>query len=170
MVVTFFALTAVTSVFAVVAVVEWTLGLILWVIAGMIILVALIWSRQVKIRHLNLVISVCIVIVSILLSWAIVGNLKGSPVSIIDWAQFVFPCISSMLITVGILTLPRSRLEAYLMFRWAIMVSIFFTQVVSFYEHQLLALAGLVLNILILIALRYMITREEIKGRNQFSL
>ena len=164
-VITFFAFTAVTSVFAVVAVVEWSLGLILWVVAGVFILLALVWSRQVKVRYHTIVISVSIVIVSILISWAIVGNLKGLPLSIIDWAQFVFPGISGMIIAMGILTLPSSRLQAYLMFRRAILVSIFFTQVLSFYEQQLLALLGLVLNILVLIALRYMITREDIKGR-----
>ncbi|MBM2824648.1 MAG: hypothetical protein HW402_312 [Dehalococcoidales bacterium] len=166
-VVTFFAFTAVTSVSAVVAVVAWSLGLVLWVAAGVIIMVALVWSRQSKVRYLNLVSPVSIVIVSILISWTIVGNLKGMPLSIIDWAQFVFPGISGVLITMGILTLPRSRLQAYLMFRWAILVSIFFTQVLSFYEQQLLALLGLVLNILILISLRYMITHEDIKGKSQ---
>ncbi|MFC1926947.1 hypothetical protein ACFLWV_04280 [Chloroflexota bacterium] len=167
LVITFFAFTAVTSVSAVVAVVEWSFGLILWVGAGVVILVALGWSRQVRVRYLNLVISVSIVIVSIMISWAIVANLKGMPLSIIDWAQFVFPGISGGLIVMGILTLPRSRLQAYLMFRRAILVSIFFTQVLSFYDHQLFALLGLVLDILILIALRYMITREDIKRQNQ---
>jgi len=166
-IITFFAFTAVTSVYAVVALVEWSWGLVLWVAAGVIILVALVWSRQVKVRYLNLVISVSIIVVSILISWAIVGNLKGMPLSIIDWAQFIFPGISGMLIVMGILTLPRSRLQAYLMFRRAILVSIFFTQVLSFYEQQFLALLGLILNILILIALRYMITHEDIKGKSQ---
>jgi hypothetical protein len=166
-VITFFAFTAVTSVSAVVAVVEWSLGLILWVVAGILILAALVWSRQVKVRYLNIIISVSIVIVSILISWAIVGNLEGTPLSIIDWAQLVFPGISGILIAIGILALPRSRLSAYLMFRRATLVSIFFTQVLSFYEQQFLALLGLVLNILILIALRYMITHEDIKGNNR---
>ncbi|MFC1963583.1 hypothetical protein ACFLVL_03070 [Chloroflexota bacterium] len=162
-IITFFAFSAVTSVSAVVAVVEWSFGLILWVGAGVIILVALVWSPRIKIRYLNLVISVIIVIVSILISWAIVGNLKGMPLSIIDWAQFVFPAVSGVLIAIGILTLPRSRLQSYLMFRQATLVAIFFTQVLSFYEQQLLALLGLILNILILIALRYMISHEDIK-------
>jgi hypothetical protein len=166
-VITFFAFTAVTSVYAVVAVVEWSWGLILWVATGMVILVALVWSRQVKVRYLNRVISVSIIIVSILISWAIVGNLKGMPLSIIDWAQLIFPGISGVLIAMGVLTLPRSRLQAYLMFRLAILVSIFFTQVLSFYEQQLLALLGLILDILILIALRYMITHEDIKRKSQ---
>jgi len=166
-VISFFAFTAVTSLYAVVAVVEWSLGLMLWVAAGVIMLAVLIWSRQVKIRYLNLVISASIVIVSILISWAIVGNLKGiPPLSIIDWAQFVFPGVSGVLIALGIFTLPRSRLQAYLMFRRAILVSIFLTQVLSFYEQQLIALLGLILNILILVALRYMIAHENIKEKS----
>jgi hypothetical protein len=162
-IVAFFAITAVTAVFAVVAVVEWTLGLTLWVTVGIISLIALVWSRSVGKRRLNIVVYASIVAISILLSWAIVTNLKGRPVSVIEWAQFIFPGISGLLIIVGILALPRSRLEAYQMFRWSILVSIFFTQVVLFYEQQFLALTGLVLNVLILNALRYMIRQEEIK-------
>jgi hypothetical protein len=101
-----------------------------------------------------------------LISWAMVANLKGMPFSIIDWAQFVFPGVSGLLIAMGIMILPRSRLGAYLMFRRSILVSIFLTQVLSFHEHQLLALLGLVPNVLILVALRYMITHEEIKQLN----
>lgn len=165
-VITFFAFTAVTSVSAVVAVVEWSFGLILWVVAGVIILVALVWSRQVRVRYLNIVVSVSILIVSIMISLAIVGNLKGMPQSIIDWSQLLFTGTSGMLIAMGMLILPRSRLQAYLMFRWAILVSIFLTQVLSFYEQQFLALPGLVLNILTLIALRYMITHEHVKEKS----
>jgi len=152
----------------VVAFVEWSMGLALWVVAGVVILAALASSRQVKIRYLNLVVSVCIILVSILISWALIGNLKGVPVSIIDWAQFIFPGISGMLIAVGVLTLPRSRLHAYSMFRRAILVSIFFTQVLTFYEQQLLGLLGLMLDILILIGLRYMIAHESVKEKSKF--
>jgi hypothetical protein len=166
-VITFFALSAVTSIYAVVAVVEWSWGLVLWVAAGFIILAALVWSRQVKIRYLNYVISVSIIVISIMISWAIIGNLKGMPLSIIDWAQFIFPSISAVLIAIGIVSLIQSRLRAYLMFRRAILVSIFFTQVLSFYEQQLLALSGFILDILILIALRYLITHEDIKRKAQ---
>jgi hypothetical protein len=166
-VITFFAFTAVTSVYTVVAVVEWSWGLVLWVVAGVIILAALVWSRYVKVRYLNLIVSVSIIIVSILISWAIVVNLKGLPLSIIDWAQFIFPGISAIFIVIGVVTLTRSRLHAYLYFRWAILVSIFFTQVLSFYEQQFFALLGLILDILILVALRYMITHEDIKVKNQ---
>jgi hypothetical protein len=168
-VIAFFAFTAVTSVSAVVAVVEWSLGLTLWMVAGVIILAALLWSRQVKIRYFNVAVPVGMIVVSILISWAIVANLKGLPLSIVDWAQFIFPGISGVLITIGVLTLPRSRLQAYLMFRRAILVSIFFTQVLAFHEQQLLALLGLIPDIIILVALRYLIVHERLKGSRQLT-
>ena len=164
LVITFFTLTAVASVSAVVTVVEWSWGLSLWLAAGVIVLLALVWSRDVKRRYLDILISIGIVIVSILISWAILANLKGIPASILDWAQVIFPGISGMLIAIGIFTLPRSRLQAYQFFRWSILVSIFLTQVLAFYEQQLLALLGFGLDILILVALRYMIKHEHIKG------
>lgn len=169
-IITFFAFTAVTSVSAVVAVVEWPWALTIWVSAGVILLGALVWSRSVGTRYLNSVISVSIIILSILMSWIIVAHLEGLPFSILEWAQFVFPGISGMFITIGILVLPRSRLRAYRMFQRAILVSIFFTQVLSFYEYQFLALVGLILDILILVALRYLIKNEKIKVKSQLSI
>ena len=163
-VVAFFGITAVTSLYALVGVVEWSLGLALWLGAGVLSLVALVWSSQRKLRYLNIAISAAIVIISMLISWGVLGNLKTMPLSIIDYAQFVFPGISGILIVIGMFILTRSRLRAYAIFRLAILVSIFFTQVFSFYEHQLLALVGLIGDILILIALRYMIEHEAEKA------
>ncbi|MEN8615340.1 hypothetical protein ABFB09_08735 [Dehalogenimonas sp. THU2] len=168
-IITFFAFTAVTSVAAVVAVVEWSTGLIMWLAAGVIILLALLWSSHIKTRYLNILIFISIVIVSILISWAILGNLKGLPLTIIDWAQLISPGVSGILIALGIFTLPRSRLRAYQIFRWAILVSIFLTQVLSFYEQQLFAVLGLVLDVLILVALRYMIAHEHIRREKRES-
>jgi hypothetical protein len=167
LVIAFFTLTAVASVSAVVTVVEWSWGLSLWLAAGVIVLFVLIWSRQVKRQYLEILISIGIVIVSVLISWAILGNLKGIPVSILDWAQIIAPGISGMFVAMGIFTLPRSQLHAYQLFRVSILVSIFLTQVLAFYEQQLLAALGLVLDILILIALRYMIAHEHIKRKSE---
>ena len=163
-IIAFFALTAVTSLYAVVTMVGWLLALILWTTAGVTIVVALVLSHYTRLRHLGRIFPVSIVIISILISWVIMGNLEGMPLSIIDWAKFVFPSISGLLIAMGILVIPRSRLQAYLMFRRAILVSIFLTQVFAFYEQQLLALLGLILDILILVGLRYLIAHEETRG------
>jgi hypothetical protein len=159
----FFTLTSVTSLYAVVGVVEWSLGLVLWVGAGVVLLVGLVWSRRAKIAYLNIGISIGIVIVSILISWAVLGNLKAMPLSLVDYAQFIFPGISAILVIVGLMTLTHSRLQGYRLFRLAILVSIFFTQVFSFYEQQLFAMLGLVLDVVILVALRYLILHERVK-------
>jgi hypothetical protein len=164
-VVAFFALTSVTSLYAVVGVVSWTLGLGLWVGAGILLLVVLVSSVRGRRRYLNIAISAAIVAVSILISWALLGNLKRDPLSLTDYAQFVFPGVAGVLVITGMLTLPRSRLRAYAMFRLAILVSIFLTQVFSFYQQQFVALVGLVMDILILVALRYLIEHEHGKTR-----
>ena len=47
------------------------------------------------------------------------------------------------------------------MFERSILISIFLTEVFIFYQEQFAALTGLAANILILIALKFMIEREE---------
>jgi uncharacterized membrane protein (DUF373 family) len=49
------------------------------------------------------------------------------------------------------------------MFHRAILVSILLTQVFAFYQYQFYALVGVFLNILILVALRYMLSHEKLK-------
>jgi hypothetical protein len=165
----FFAFTAVTSLYTTVAVAKWSLGSILWVTTGAVILAALVWLRRATVRFIGLVVPVSAIIISILVSWIAIDNLKGMPVSIVDWAKFVFPSISAILISQGILLLPRSRFQAYLMFRRAMFISIFFTQVLAFYDQQILAMLGLILNILILVALRYLITHESMKEQRRLT-
>ena len=162
-VVAFFALTSVTSLYAVVGVVTWSLGLGLWVGAGILLLVVLVSSVRSKWRYLNIVSSVGIVAVSILISWGLLNNLKPVPLSVADYAQFVFPGVVGVLVIIGMLTLPHSRLRAYSLFRLAILVSIFLTQVFSFYQQQFVALLGLVMDIMILVALRYLVQHEHEK-------
>ena len=50
-VVGFFAITAVTGISAVLVVVEWSWSLALWLGSGLVILVALAWSRRVRMRY-----------------------------------------------------------------------------------------------------------------------
>jgi hypothetical protein len=161
MIVIIFTFTSVTSLYAVVGVVQWSLGVVLWVVTGLALLVGLMWSRRTRFRFLNIILSIGIVVVSTLISWAVLANLKHTPLSFVDFAQFIFPGVSGVLIILGLLTLTRSRLHGYLLFRLAILVSIFFTQVFAFYEQQLLALVGLLMNGIILLALRYLIAHEK---------
>jgi hypothetical protein len=158
----FFAFTAVTSLAAVVVVVEWTAGLGLWVVAGLLLLVGLVLSQRSKMKYFNIVLAVGVTGAAILTSLAVMGNLKqNAPVSIVDYARLIFPGISGVLIILGLIMTARSRLHGYLLFRLSILVSIFFTQVLSFYEQQLFALLGLLLNVFILVGLRYLIMHEK---------
>ncbi|MFZ3094049.1 MAG: hypothetical protein WA127_09570, partial [Methanothrix sp.] len=65
------------------------------------------------------------------------------------------------------LKMKSSRLEAYKIFKNAILVQIFIVQVVLFYLTQFIALLGLASNICILLVLNYMIIQETNASRGQ---
>jgi hypothetical protein len=81
--------------------------------------------------------------------------------SVADAGQFFASVLSSLLVVRGVLALFRSRLTAYHWFRRAILVSIFLIQVFAFYAEQLLALVGLAVDLVLLVALDYMIHEEQ---------
>lgn len=81
-----------------------------------------------------------------------------------DWGMAVASATQTTLLIVGMTQLRRSRLAAYLWFKRAVLVSIFFVEVFAFYSEQLVALAGLVRDILILVALNAMIAAEQVKS------
>jgi hypothetical protein len=64
----------------------------------------------------------------------------------------------------GIVALRRSRTAALRLFQRSILVSIFITQVFMFYRSQWEALVVLAFNLLVLLALEYMLAHEEEEG------
>ena len=88
-------------------------------------------------------------------------DLSRPHLSFVDWGDLLGSTAAALLVLVGVARLVRSRLSAYLWFRRAILVSIFVSQFFSFYAQQLLALVGLVVEILVLVALDYMIAAEQ---------
>lgn len=76
-----------------------------------------------------------------------------------EWAAYSSSLVSALLVLWGVLIIRSSRLRAFILFERSVLISIFFTQVFLFYEEQLGALIGLVLNLLMLLALRFMIER-----------
>ncbi|HWP91023.1 MAG TPA: hypothetical protein VNN20_02335 [Thermodesulfobacteriota bacterium] len=81
--------------------------------------------------------------------------------SFVDWAELLSSLLSGVFVFIGVFNIHRSRLFAFQMFERSILVTIFLTQVFIFYKEQFAALTGLFFNILILIAVRYMIEREQ---------
>ena len=80
--------------------------------------------------------------------------------SFIQWAELFSSLLSSVFVFLGVFYIKRSRLIAFRMFERSILVSIFLTNVFIFYQKQFGALTHLIFDILILMALRYMIGRE----------
>jgi len=69
--------------------------------------------------------------------------------------------VSLVLVGVGVAALARHRrLAAYRWFERSVLVAIFVTQVILFWQDQLAALGGLLWNLLLLGALRYLIRQE----------
>ena len=87
--------------------------------------------------------------------------------SFFDLAGLAASTLSSTLVLYAILKMKSSRLEAYKIFKNAILVQIFIVQVVLFYLTQFIALLGLAGNICILLVLNYMIIQETNASRGQ---
>jgi hypothetical protein len=169
MVITFFGVTAISGIVAVVGVVEWPWNLILGIAAGIIILLALLQFWQSRIPNLQIPLSVGIIAASLLMAWSILINRGNIALPFAEWAQLITSSMSAVLIIAGSIFMSRSRLAAYLMYHRAILVSILLTQIFAFYQYQLNALWGLFINILILFGLRYMINREKVRVQNHIS-
>lgn len=69
--------------------------------------------------------------------------------------------VSLLLVLVGVARLPSSRLAAYRWFERSVLISVFFTQVLLFWQDQLTALGGLGWDLVLLVVLRYGIRQEE---------
>lgn len=101
-----------------------------------------------------------------LIAGAAAGHRALPELSFVQWAELVSSVVPAFFVLLGIVRMRRSRLEAYRAFRMAVLVLIFVTQFFTFYQRQLMAIVGLVVNITIWLTLRSMIQQEErLRGR-----
>ena len=89
---------------------------------------------------------------------------KTLNLTFIDKAQIFSSLLSGVFVLLGVSYIRTSRLISYQMFERSVLVSILLTYVFIFYKEQFAALVGLLMNILILIALRLMIKGEQLKA------
>jgi hypothetical protein len=92
-------------------------------------------------------------------------GVDGESHDFVFWFQAASAAATVVLIAIGLIMRPRSRVAAYRWFKGAILVSLFITQVFAFYHDQFSALVGLILDLLIYLGLSYMIAREEASER-----
>ena len=78
----------------------------------------------------------------------------------IDLATGISNVVTATLTVIGVYRLRRSRREALVYFRRALLVSIFFTDVFLFLQHELAALQGLALDVVLLLAVDALQRRE----------
>ena len=159
-----FLLQSVTTLVENVALVRWSLGLAFWFGGVVLVILSLTFFRRGRISMPAVVMAAGLIGVSLLTSWAVVMEVRQGPLSFVNMGTIIFPTISSALVVFGIGLLPHSRLAAYQMFQRALLITILLTQVYAFYEHQLIAVTGLFINIVILLTLRYMINQEQGKA------
>jgi len=162
-IIAFFILSSGITLYSIIALIDWSWLLLIWIITGIIILFTLLNQWRNRAALLQVIVAMAIIGVAIFVAFVVMDNLKATPVSFIDFAPFISSSTSAILVVIGILRIYRFRLGAYYMFRRAILVSILLTRVFSFYDYQFAALAGLAWDIMVLLALRYMIRQEEIR-------
>ena len=92
------------------------------------------------------------------------GLMMSADQSFVALSQVVGSVAASLMTVVGVALLTRSRLHAYRWFKRSVLVTIFFVQVFLFFENQLAALGGLVVNLIMLAGLNAMIGAEHIRA------
>jgi len=115
-----------------------------------------------KMMHVGVVVFLVGIGWNTIASGGLAGWLLGriEDLSFVDYAQLFSSLLSGVFVLIGVLRIRRSRTAAFQMFEQSLLVSIFLTEVFSFYEQQFLALIGLALNILLLIITRYALRQE----------
>ena len=100
------------------------------------------------------------VIATVAIGWS---TFRGAPEESLP-ATLATSTLSLGLVLIGVMRLPRSRLDAYRWFERSILVSVFFTQVIIFWQDQLTALSGLFWDLLLLAILRFLIRQEAVRN------
>jgi hypothetical protein len=80
--------------------------------------------------------------------------------SVVEWLQLGSSLISAAFVVLGVVLIRRDRLRGLRMFQRAMLASVFLTQVFMFYHAQWFGLTVLAFNLLVLLALEFMIERE----------
>jgi hypothetical protein len=93
--------------------------------------------------------------------WRIALQTVFPTLSFVDLVGLASATLAAALVIAAILKLQKSRLEAYQLFKNAVLIQIFLVQVFLFYRAQFLALLGLAGNICVLLVLYYMIRQEK---------
>jgi hypothetical protein len=96
----------------------------------------------------------------IVMALDVLMSAPGTLDSFNDGLEFMTGAATAVLTVIGAVIMRRSRFKAYQWFRRATLISILITEVLMFYQYQFIALGSLAFDLLLLLALRYMIAQE----------
>jgi hypothetical protein len=85
---------------------------------------------------------------------------SNSRPTVLEAIAFVAAVLSNALGIVGIVSLLRSRLSAFLWFKRSVIISIFLADVFAFYQQQLAALSSLTVDVLLFVILNALLRHE----------
>lgn len=102
-----------------------------------------------------------IFLVYVKLEWKMEISAVFPTISFFDLAGLLSATLAAGMVTAAAMKMNAARLDAYLLFKDAVMVQILLVQVFLFYRIQFLALLGLAGNIVVLFVLQYMIRQEK---------
>lgn len=107
----------------------------------------------------------------VFIGWAVVGLVTTVAVSFAAVAgaerlpaTLLTSTLSLVMICIGVVRLARSRLIAYRWFERGVLISVFLTQVIVFWQDQLTALGGLMWDLVLLSVLRFLIRQESARN------
>ncbi len=152
----FFIVQAVTSLWHATAVIKGMRPFIASSITAIFFANRLIDTKSLKKRMAHIL----IIAAAAAIIWNSAAAMQNPMISAVSWGELASSITSGAFVLAGLWLIRKSRLNAYEMFKKAVLVSIFLTQFFTFYKEQFSALLGLGWNIIILITLRYMINEE----------
>jgi len=89
---------------------------------------------------------------------------EGTQISAFEASAIAFSVLATVFVAIGTLQIKRSSVSAYRNFQRSILVTLFLIQPLMFYRDQWSALIGLAFDIVVFLALRFMIEREQLAG------
>jgi hypothetical protein len=91
---------------------------------------------------------------------------RAQSLTFTEKAEIFIGAGEALFVLAGIIRLRTSRLEAYRLFRASILLYLFVTQIFVFAREEWSALVGFLFNLLILLALAFLIDREKMQIRS----
>jgi hypothetical protein len=89
-------------------------------------------------------------------------GVNHTQINFFEGSLILFAALASAFVAAGVWRIRTSRLSAFQMFHRSILVSILFIQPLMFYRDQWSALIGLTFDVAVLLALRFIIEREQL--------